>query len=302
MTLKTVITIVFFVGSLLVVSALDADAARRFGGGKSFGSKPSMQRSTTAPKQQNPAVTQGAPTAAAQATKPGLLGGMGGMFGGLLAGTLLGSLLFGGPFSGGGIMDLLLIAIVLYFAFKLFARFRGGQRATASQGAGAASMGAGTSGPMQYQSQDADQNHHAWGNLKQGEAVFNQPAGPTVPEGFDIEEFLKGAKLAFNRLHDSWDKRDIDDIAIFTSESVLAEVKEQMKEDPEPSKTEILLCEAQLISVKEDNDVQRAEVFFNVLLREAPDTNTMPTREIWHFMRPISGGSWKLDGIQQTEA
>ncbi len=300
MTFKSLFTIVFFVGSLLVISALDADAARRFGGGKSFGSKPSMQRSTTAPKQQNPAVTQGAPSAAAQATKPGLLGGMGGMFGGLLAGTLLGSLLFGGPFSGGGIMDLLLIAIVLYFGFKLFARMRGGQRVAQSPaGAGASAQ---TQGPMQYQAQGDEQNNHAWGNLKQGEAAFSKPAGPPVPEGFDIEEFIQGAKLAFNRLQDSWDKRDLDDIALFTSEAVQSEVKKQLEEDSEQSKTEILLIEAQLLSVKEENDEQRATVYFDVLMRESSSPDTMQVREVWHFVRAISGGSWKLDGIQQVEA
>ncbi len=301
MTLKTLITMLFFVGSLMVVSVLDADAARRFGGGKSFGSKPSMQRSTTAPKQQNPAVTQGAPSAAAQATKPGLLGGMGGMFGGLLAGTLLGSLLFGGPFNGGGMMDLLLIAVLLFFAFKLFSRMRGGQRASATSAAGGGG-GAPSQGPMQYQQQAGEQNNHAWGNLQQGEAAFSPPKGPPVPEGFDIDDFLKGAKLAFNRLQDSWDKRDLDDIALFTSTSVQEEVKKQIDEDPNPGKTEILLSNAQLLSVIEENDEQRATVFFDVLMREDSNPETVQVREVWHFVRPVSGGSWKLDGIQQVEA
>ncbi len=118
MHLKTVFVMCCFIVSLFCLSAFDADAARRFGGGKSFGSKPGMNRSTTAPKQQQPGVAQ-------QATKKsGFLGGAGGMIGGLLAGTLLGSLLFGGGFDGGGFMDILLIALVAYLGFKLFSAFR----------------------------------------------------------------------------------------------------------------------------------------------------------------------------------
>ncbi len=294
MQLKAILTIMFFVGSLLVISVLEADAARRFGGGRSFGSKPSMNRSTTAPKQQNPAVTQqqgAGAQSAAQAKKPGMLGGMGGIFGGLLAGTLLGSLFFGTPFAGGGMMDILLIAILLYFAFKLFSRFRGGQRA-APQPAG---------GPAQYQQHDDGRGKDMWSNLQQGGGASAAPAEPQVPEGFDIDEFLKGAKMAYNRLQASWDKRDLEDIALFTSQSVQDEVKKQFEEDSEPGTTEILLSNAQLLSVTEENGEQRATVFFDVLLREAPSTETIQAREVWHFVRPVNDGNWKLDGIQQVE-
>ncbi len=293
MTLKTILTMMIFVGSLLVISVLDADAARRFGGGRSFGSKPSMNRSTTAPKQQQPAVTQqqqgaGAQSAAA-AKKPGMFGGMGGMLGGLLAGSLIGSLLFGGGFSGGGMMDILLIALLLYFGFKLFSR-RAAQRAAPQPAQGPS--------PMQYQQQDMGDR---WDHLQQGGGTPSAPAGPVVPEGFDVEDFLKGAKMAYNRLQAAWDKRDLEDIALFTSQSVQDEVKKQFDEDPNPGKTEILLSNAQLLSVTEENDEQRATVFFDVLLREDSSTETAQAREVWHFVRSSAGGNWKLDGIQQVE-
>ncbi len=290
MTIKTIVTLMIFVGSLLVMSVIDADAARRFGGGRSFGSKPSMNRSTVAPKQQNPAVTQqqgAGAQSAAQAKKPGMLGGMGGMLGGLLAGSLLGSLLFGGAFTGGGMMDILLIALLLFLAFKLFSRR--GVRKAEPQPAG---------GPAQYQQQSMGDR---WDHLSQGGGTPSAPAGPVVPAGFNVDEFLEGAKMAYNRLQASWDKRDLEDIALFTSESVQNEVKKQFAEDSEPSKTEILLCNAQLLSVTEENDEQRATVFFDVLLREAPSTDTAQVREVWHFVRSNNGGNWKLDGIQQVE-
>ncbi len=301
MPLKALLTVLLFAGSLFIIAIQDADAAR-FGGRKSFGSKPSMQRSTTAPKQQQ-GVTQAPPgaSAAQSVKKPGLLGGMGGMFGGLLAGTLLGSLLFGGDFDGGGIMDILLIALLLFLAFKLFARIRGNSRPQmaggyASQGAQAPHEQQG----MHYQSTPQQNQGDHWSNLQQGGQPA-APAGPQVPEGFDVEDFLKGAKMAFSRLQTSWDKRDLEDIALFTSPAVLEEVKAQLAEDPTPSQTEVLLNNAQLLSVKEENGEQLATVYFDVLMREAPTKDTAQVREVWHFIRPAGGGSWKLDGIQQVE-
>ncbi|MEG2171990.1 MAG: Tim44-like domain-containing protein, partial [Desulfovibrionaceae bacterium] len=129
------------------------------------------------------------------------------------------------------------------------------------------------------------------------------PVEPVLPEGFDKEEFLRGAKMAYSRLQAAWDKRDAADIANFARPAVLAEVQKQIEAEPVPSKTEILLVNAQLLEVKNEGTEQNAMVFFDVLLREDP-TQTTPTqvREVWHFVRALnSEDSWKLDGIQQVE-
>ena len=123
-----------------------------------------------------------------------------------------------------------------------------------------------------------------------------------MPDGFDAEEFLRGAKMAYTRLQNAWDKRDMDDIAQFTSSAVQHAVREQMEADPKPSNTELLLVNAQLLGVENEGNEQYAQVFFDVLMRESPDQQAPSTvREVWHFMRPVQGGSWKLDGIQQVE-
>lgn len=292
---KSILTAVLFMGSLFVYSVSDADAAR-FGGGRSFGSKPSMQRSTTAPVQQKPAMANAAPGAAA---KTGMFGGMGGMLGGLLAGTLIGSMLFGGGFSGGGMMDLLLIALVAFLGFKLYARYRMSRSATpAAAGAGG----------MNYQAQQPEQSpmqrqgENMWGALKGNAAQGEAPEAPAVPAGFDTEDFLRGAKMAFTRLQSSWDKRDLDDISQFAGEAVMKEVKAQFETDSSPSKTEILLVNAQLLSVLDEKGMQTATVFFDVLMREEAGRDTTQVREVWHFVRPQGDtGMWKLDGIQQVE-
>lgn len=312
MSFKALVTAFFLLFASCAVVMPDTAEAARMGGGRSFGSRPAM-RSPAAP----PATMQRqAQTNAAQRQNAvgqpnrGFLGGMGGIVGGLLAGTLLGSLLSGGGFSGGGFMDLLILGVLIYLGYRFLVR----RRASSSAPSPAPAAAAGVNGGMvqtpflqkDLSSQYADTSASAgaaqsWGGLSGG--TISQEQGPRIPAGFDAEEFLQGAKLAYNRLQASWDKRDLNDIAQFATPAVMDALKEQLAQEPTPSHTEIILVNAQLLEVSEDGADERAQVYFDVLLREDPQQQTPSNaREIWHFVRERAGGTWKLDGIQQVTA
>lgn len=308
MKLSAFLTAAFFLCCSIMLAMPDSAEAARMGGGRSFGSKPFM--STPA---QKPAMRQDTPSAArqpsaqaqgaAQAPRAGMFGGMGGLFGGLLAGTLLGSLLGGHGFGGGGFMDIILFGLLAFLGLKLFARFRNRQ---ASATAGAHGQHADAQNDRMQGMQRESTGGAGWDVLSSNSqgAAAHAAAGPNIPmpDGFDVEDFLRGAKMAYTRLQNSWDKRDMSDISQFTSAAVQHAVQEQMDADPNPSTTEILLVNAQLLGVENEGNEQFAQVFFDVLLRESPDQQAPATvREVWHFMRPVQGGSWKLDGIQQVE-
>ena len=299
MKIKAILTMLIMLGGACMYALPDTADAARLGGGRSFGSRPSMSQPAQAPSAMQRQSTQQRQQAA-QAQQPqrkGFLGGMGGLLGGLLAGSLIGSLLFGGGFSGGGIMDILLLGILLFVGLKLFARAR--NKATAAPaGAGNAPMG-GMEPPLQRNDTAAS----GWDTLSgQNNAYNSQPEVVIpMPADFDAEEFLRGAKMAYNRLQAAWDSRDLNDIAQFASPAVMDAVRQQLAEETEPSKTEILLVNAQLLSVVNEDKEQRAQVYFDVLMRERPDQPTPSNvREIWHFVRELDGGTWKLDGIQQV--
>ena len=308
MQIKAFLSILVLLCCSLMLTFTDDALAARLGGGSSFGSKPFM--STPAPRPQQPAFqnkpnpSQPQAQPAPAASRPGgLFGGMGGLMGGLLAGTLLGSLLGGHGFSGGGFMDILLFGLVIFIGLKLFAAFRGSQR-PAQAAAGAEGTQNAQAAQPQAGMMREDNAATGWDALRgQGAAQVETP-GPQIPmpPGFDADEFLRGAKMAYTRLQASWDKRDMNDIAQFTTEAVQKSVREQMAADPKPSTTEILLVNAQLLGVTNEGEEQYGQVFFDVLLRETPAQETPSSaREVWHFVRPASGGNWKLDGIQQVE-
>lgn len=286
----------------------DFSEAARLGRGRSFGSSSIMSRPATPPS----GIQSGASsattmnrqatgqnvgrdgTAAMSQNRGGLFGGL---FGGLLAGTMLGSLLSGTGLGGamGGFMNILLFVALGYFAMKLFRRMRGGQQDYRRQDWQERSY-SDQQGFGQSQSQGS-----AWDNLRSEPQAAQQASAPGVPADFDQEEFLRGAKAAYSRLQASWDRRDLADIANFATEDVMRELREQAADDPNPGKTELLLVNATLLEVRDEGDLRRVAVFFDVLMREDQRAaHPEQVREVWHFVcSTAAGDSWKLDGIQQ---
>ena len=298
---------------VLALSVPDLADAARMGGGRSMGSKPFMSVPSTAPRPQAtmPGAAQTRPMnqARPQAQAPaagGMFGGMGGFFGGMLAGSLLGSL-FGGHGAaagaagegGMGFLDMLLIGLLVYFAIKFF-RSRMGARQQPQAAGGYDNMQYQQQQGMQYSDQSAQSSQ--WDNLRsapQQDGAWT--AGNTVPEDFDREDFLRGAKMAYSRMQQSWDRRDLDDIALFATDAIMSELRVQAQEDPQPSRTELLMVNAELLHVEDSPEGQRAEVLFDVLMRENPNqSQPEQVKEIWHFLRASANDTWRLDGIQQT--
>jgi len=285
-----------------ICAAPKAEAAR-FGRGSSFGGKSWYQHSAPAPR---PAAPQGQRLNQEQRAAPAQNMGQnmgqpairptGGLLGGLLAGSLLGALIFGDHSAGAGIADIMLLALAAFIGLKIFQAMR---RKTA-----AADVGLSGAPPPSYARDNSADN--AWEALHGAPLPVSSsvaPQAPPLPDSFNTEEFLKGAKMLYARLQRSWDARDLDDIAQFTTPDVLREITGQAQADPGPSRTDLLLVTAELISVSRENGEETASVYFDVLMREDPrEQVSTQVREIWHFARDARGsGSWKLDGIQQVQ-
>jgi len=270
--------------------------ARRMGGGRSFGSSPSYQRSAPrpgSPQRTQPSQTQPSPQSPvtpAAAPRP-----FGGMLGGLLMGGLIGSLLFGGmqSWGGPGILDILVFGGLLFLLFRFLKA-----RRMAVQGAGQTSFSTGLG------SQETRGTSPSGYGPAQGMPL---PAGSEevkIPKHFDQEDFMKGAKAVYTRLQSSWDKQDLEDIRQFTSKEVWQEINRQAQEDPRPRKTEILRVNARLLEVASSNSHTVASVLFDVMMRESKEEDTAKeVREIWHFSKEDNDPKsfWVLEGIQQVE-
>jgi predicted lipid-binding transport protein (Tim44 family) len=293
---KIVILIWFGIMAFLLYFWHDVAEAARMGGSKSFGSKPSYQRSAPAPTPSptSPQVSPGQPAQQrpiAGAT-PSPMGRWGGMLGGMLMGGLIGSMLFGGAhaYGGPGLLDLLLVGGGLFLLYR-FIRAR--RMATASPA---------PAGSMSFDRSPSQ----GWGQSgydPSSEAATSVTEQPALPPGFNAEEFLKGAKAIYVRMQASWDKRDLDDIRQFASPEVMAEIEHQAQEDPQPGKTELLLINPRILEARETDSQTVVSVFYDVMMREDRAETAKQVREVWHFSRETRSPEafWVLEGIQQVE-
>src|SRR5258706_922051 len=124
----------------LGLAALDADAAKRFGGGSNLGKQRPAPTATSTPAstptQAAPASTTPAPAAApAVAPKPSFMSRWGGLLAGLGIGALLASL-FGAQM--GPIVGMLLFGLIAVVVIMMLMRFFAGRRAAATPAAASA--------------------------------------------------------------------------------------------------------------------------------------------------------------------
>lgn len=301
----------------LPLASFDAEA-KRLGGGKAAG----MQRQ--APAQSTPSQTQTPPSqqpgqaapvagaaapaaagAAAAAGKRSWLGPVAGLAAGLGLAALASHLGFGAELAN--FMTMLLLGIVAFIAIRfLMRRFagNGGQRAPGGlQMAGAGAAGgqpsfdrdpAAAQAPMQRQAVDA-------GTPALAPAATGWAGGGdrSLPSDFDSAAFQRIAKMLFIRLQAANDAGQVDDIRKFTTPELFSSLRLDLQERGSVTQqTDVVQLDADLADYAEERGQQVVSVRFHGLIREETGAGAQPFNELWHFVRPTTGGDWAIAGIQ----
>ena len=255
---------------VMALGSLNAEAARRMGGGKSMGqqsnqvTKRDAAPQTPAAPAQNAAPTSAAKPAAAPAAaapkKP-----WGAMLGGLAAGLglawLASSLGMGEAF--GNILMALLIGVAVIAVIGMILRARRGGVAQSGGSGGLAYQGAGASAEnpatyKQYSPQNVgnDSSARPWEgqNTRFDSSAASQSTGSMigsgigsglntsasdslsgsqtwgVPAGFDVDSFVTAAKRNFVTLQDAWDRSDISALRSMMTDAMVVEIRNQLSE------------------------------------------------------------------------
>lgn len=325
---------VVLAAALTVGAAMDAEAARRLGGGGSIGRQsPNVTQRQAAPDApaapsnvQRSTQPQAAPGAAAAQPQRSRWGGMlGGLAAGLGLAWLAHSLGLGAGFAN---ILLILLLVVVAVAVIGAIRRRGAANATpryAYQGAGATADA--PVSPRQYNPQKVgnDASARPWesgfdttaapqggSGLRIGSALGAQPQNVLhgsqawgVPAGFDTEGFLTAAKRNFVALQDAWDRSDVSTLRSMMTDEMLQEIRNQMAEReaaPAQHKTEVVLLEAQLLGIEELATEYMASVEFSGMIREEPSAGPSPFREVWNMVKPKDGSAgWLVAGVQALQ-
>ena len=325
--------------SLLALGSMDADAARRLGGGGSFGKQSGnvTQRQATppaAPAQNGAAQQQAAKPAPAAAAAPAAAPRRpwGAMLGGLAAGLglawLASSLGLGAEF--GQFLMFALLALVIMVVVGMVMRARkgassapsAGGRPLAFEGAGAPADMA--TAPPAYSpdkiGNDAsarpwERNSMAFDSAKQGGGAQGVQIGSAlagsqnwgVPEGFDTAGFLTAVKRNFVTLQDAWDRSDIPSLRAMMTDEMLGEIRAQLAEREthiggQVNKTDVVMLEGQLLGIEDLGEHYMASVEFSGMIREDASAGPSPFREVWNMTKPKSGTSgWLVAGVQALQ-
>jgi len=293
--MKTLLALVL---SLLVVTPVilpDTAEARRFGRGMSLGKQyRSMPRTT--PRQSRQATPSRSQGLGAAGRTNGVSRWLGPLAG-LAAGGLLASLFFGDAFQGLQIMDMLLVAGLIFGGLMLFKAMRRGRRVAAGAGASGAYGGPVAGG--------------------EGSALGKAPPGlgdtpetvpditdDEVPDWFDGPRFLAGTKAHFIRLQAAWDQADFEEIRDYTTPELRAELeRERNRLGEEAQSTEVVTLDAELVAVHRDGDQVVTGILFSGLIREERNAAAAPFRELWHVQHDweSSAGGWLVAGVQRQD-
>jgi predicted lipid-binding transport protein (Tim44 family) len=326
MTMKTFWLALIAVFAAASIGLADAEA-KRVGGGKSVGKQaPSstIQRdatpsapaggassaqspggATATPATPAPAASATAPRAgqpaAAAPAKPGnrWLGPIAGLAAGLGLAALASHLGFGEGLASFMMIALMVIAAVVVVRM-IMARRAASQPQPAVAGAyGYTGLGQEASVPNwqapQVPAASRDQPVDAV------RAAAQPIADGHVPAGFDVDGFVRNAKVYFVRLQAAFDAGDTADLREFTSPEMFAELKLEIDErQGAANQTDVVTLDGRLLGVEADGSEQLASVRFTGMLRERQDAPAEPFDEVWNFTRPTAGqGGWVLAGIQQ---
>jgi predicted lipid-binding transport protein (Tim44 family) len=307
-----------------------AEAAKRFGSGKSIGQQSSnVTQRQTAPAQgatNTPTNTPAAaPAAAAAPKKP-----WGAMLGGLAAGLglawLASSLGLGAAM--GQFMMFALLALVIMMLVGWFMRSRQNKGVAqpaspfAFQGAGAGQAAA----PASYRPENVgnDASARPWertttafdnagmtsATAATGSMIGSGLAGSQswgIPAGFDTDGFLKSAKANFVSLQAAWDKSDIGALRAMMTDTMLKEIQAQLADREAHTGgpvnlTEVVMIEAHLLGIEDLGDAYMASVEFSGMIREEPSAGPNPFREVWNMTKSKNGPSgWLVAGVQALQ-
>lgn len=278
----------------LTLGVQDADAARRFGSGKSSG----MQRESVSSPAQN---TAGAPMAnkqqmAAPAQQPmaqapqkrSWMGPLAGLAAGIGLAALASHFGFGEELANFMMMALLAVAVLAVIGFIMRKKAAGAASNNLQYAGAGNSMGGSQAQQYQY--------------MAPASATAPTSTAGNIPADFDVASFTRNAKVNFIRLQAANDTGNLDDIREFTTPEMFAEIKMDLAERGKASQeTDVLALEAEVLDVVEEANRYVVSVRFSGSISE----NKGPAEavdEIWHLVKPLNGsGGWVVAGIQQVQ-
>lgn len=303
----------------LMLCAWTFEAWARAGGGKSSGSRGSRSSSAPAERGQQPAATapQMGPQTGPQAFAPQRSGWMSGLMGGItgfLIGGAIGSLLLGGfggggMFGGIGLLEILLIGGVLYFAFAYMRRRQ--QPTPASPYGYSAPQGEAWPTASTANTPMMPGGALVEDDLSRGLRHIQQMDSSFVPE-----RFAESATDVFFNVQEAWMVRDMSSARTLLAPAMFETLQQECERLKAAGRVNYLdhisMRSAQVTEAWQESGQDFVTVHLQASLMdytidehskqvvEGSRTTPITFEEYWTFVRPVGPNAWKLSAIQQA--
>ena len=308
----------FAVVLMLASLTPEADAAMRFGGGRSFGRSSSslFQKATpakpavagkTAPGASQATPNAARPGAAQQTAKAGTAAAaatarpMGGMFMGIAAALGLTALMSALGLSAE--FAQILVAILLAFLAFYAIRFIAGLFLLKKVRQSTQSAYTQTQASQTYATSDVASTYEA-GQSRPGSVMdsFSTEAGLeslTVPAGFDAKGFEAVARDNFIRLQKAWDKGDVVPVADFMTDDFFIALTHQLRDHGyAEQKSEVVNLSTKLLGITQEGSEYVAVVAFEGAMKINGEFEEVHER--WLLVQAVDGSTgWLLAGLEQ---
>jgi predicted lipid-binding transport protein (Tim44 family) len=244
-------------------------------------------------------------------------GGLMRTFGTALLGGFLGSMLFSGLAhagfggfggSGFGMIEILLLAGIAYFAYRMFKN-----RAAMAGGGG-----------MQYQGSSYQPAYNTGSQTPVSAPVAEEPplnqidyrSLTMMDRSFTPEQFLKTTQDLFFKIQGAWNKQDVATLRAVCSSELMKtweqELNDQRARGQQNKMENIALRESHITEVWTENGEDYITVRWLANLLDytvdaktgtvVSGSNSEPIQfeEYWTFSRPVGPNAWKLTAVQQA--
>jgi predicted lipid-binding transport protein (Tim44 family) len=291
----------------LTTAMPEAEAAKRMGSGKSLG----MQRQATPDKPaaaptQNAAANPGAAGAAASPSRS-WMGPVAGLAAGLGLAALASHLGFGAELAN--FMMMALLAVVAVAVIGYFMRKKtGGPRPLVAGVDGKTqaynqAMEDARAKPAYRVEQPAATGSMIGAGLSGTGGSAGASAGTAIPADFDAAGFERNAKVSFIRLQAANDAGDLNDLRLFTTPQMFAELKMELTDRGDaPQKYEVNNLHAKVLEVDTQPDSYSVSVRFTGFMTDTVSGEADSFDEIWNLTKSRQTDTgWLLAGIQQVE-
>ena len=123
-----------------------------------------------------------------------------------------------------------------------------------------------------------------------------------LPAELDAGHLLDVVRQQFISLQAAWDAADLGALGALTTPQMLDEICAHFPpEGSPPNRTDVLSVQARLLGFDDLESAWLATIEFSGMIREAPDRDATPFRELWLLTRecqqpadPSGGAPWRL--------